>query len=403
MKVFNSCIRIMKRRKASFLVYLIIFLVLVVLMTTFSVENYSTDFSAQKPEFTLINRDGESPLINGFRAYLEGYGTELPLPDEEQALQDAVFFQASNYIAVIPEGFTASLFGENPVPLQKTTFPDSAKGYYLDSLVNQYWNQIRMIHTAEPELPEDQLIQKTAESLAVTAKAELFSENETPPVPVYYQLYCQMQGYILIVLVLLGISTVLMVFHRPYIRLRNMCSPMPPEKVSAQTILYGIAISVLAWLLLTVFGLILWGNTLSGTDLRQILLLAANSLTFTITSAGIAVLASCFLNSPNIQNAAANFLSLGLCFLGGVFVPLELFGEGMIRVARFTPTYWYTFAVGEICSLTGLSAGELGPVWQALGIQLGFAAALFCVTMAIQRHRNSVEEGFGQTRTEYEA
>ncbi|WP_434309066.1 ABC transporter permease [Hominifimenecus sp. rT4P-3] len=404
MKVFKACIRIMKRRKASFLVYLIVFLALVVAMTSFSVDRYTTDFETNRPEFTFINRDKEGPMLTGFYQYLLKYGEEVPLEDDQKSLQDAAFFQASSYIVIVPEGFTETVFSDHPIPLQKTTFPDSAKGYYLDSLVNQYWNQLRMIQGAAPGLSEEELVQKASESLAKTAEAELFrEEGAAPPVPEVYQLYFQMQGYILIVLVLLGISTVLMVFHRPYIRLRNMCSPMPSEKITVQMTLYGIVISIIAWLILTVFGFLIWGRSLSGVDVRQILLLCGNSLMFTLTSAAIAVLASCFIHVPNLQNAVANFLSLGLCFLGGVFVPLELFGEGMLKIARFTPTYWYTSAIKEICTVTDFTTARLEPIWQAMGIQFGFAAALFLVTLAVQKQKNATEKGFGQSRTEYEA
>ena len=41
-------------------------------------------------------------------------------------------------------------------------------------------------------------------------------------------------------------------------------------------------------------------------------------------------------------NGINNVLSLGLCFLGGVFVPLEMLGNGIVSIAQFLPTYWYS-------------------------------------------------------------
>ena len=73
----------------------------------------------------------------------------------------------------------------------------------------------------------------------------------------------------------------------------------------------------------------------------------------------------------------ANLVGLGCSFLCGVFVPLELMGEGVIRVAHFLPPYWYDRA--------GDSLAELFPL---LGVELLFGAALVCAGMACRRGKS---------------
>ena len=41
---------------------------------------------------------------------------------------------------------------------------------------------------------------------------------------------------------------------------------------------------------------------------------------------------------------AVNTISLGMCFLCEVFVPMELIGDNVKIVAQFLPAYWYETA-----------------------------------------------------------
>ncbi|MDF2567404.1 MAG: hypothetical protein K0R90_860, partial [Oscillospiraceae bacterium] len=158
MKVFNACCIIIKRRAASFAIYFIIFISLSVIMTSFSADQYNTDFSEIKPNFTVINRDEDTALTKGLTTYLKQHGTEVVLKDQKDALQDATFYHASDYILILPKGFGKSFFKSEVSSLQTVTTPDSAKGYYMDSLANQYLNLVRTYETLNPNMDKEVLV-----------------------------------------------------------------------------------------------------------------------------------------------------------------------------------------------------------------------------------------------------
>ena len=79
-------------------------------------------------------------------------------------------------------------------------------------------------------------------------------------------------------------------------------------------------------------------------------------------------------------NGINNVLSLGLCFLGGVFVPLEMLGNGIVSIAQFLPTYWYSRINGILRDYGELSSELWHTIWAGLLIQLAFALACFGVT-----------------------
>lgn len=79
-----------------------------------------------------------------------------------------------------------------------------------------------------------------------------------------------------------------------------------------------------------------------------------------------------------------NVLSLALCFLGGIFVPLELFGDEIVNVAKFTPTYWYAMSNDLIASTKSIASANL----QALGFNwlviTCFAVAFLAAAIVVQ-------------------
>ena len=403
MKVFKACMNILKRRLTAFLIYLVIFIALCVFMASFSSEQYNTNFTETKPSFTIINRDTETPLINGLFRYLNDHGTEVELEDRQDALQDAAFFHASDYILIVPEGFSKAFPTASPLSLQTVTSMDSARGYYADSLVNQYLNLIKICQTATPDMNEQKLVSSVLDDLSLETRVEKKLFGNEQPVPETYQNFNRMQAYIFIVLLIFSISMVMMVFRRPDLHIRNLCAPLKSYSFTLQLALYSGVVSIIIWLLLTVTGFVLYRNELSSTSADAIALILLNSFLFTLVSLSIAMVASSFIRSSSMQNSVGNFVSLGLSFLGGVFVPLEMLGDNMVAIAKFTPTYWYITALNQICGLTVFNAETLRSIWQAFFIQFGFAAALMCVSLVINKYRNQAESSFGSTETEIEA
>ena len=402
MRVFKTCNLIIKRRIVSLALYFGIFLALSVIMPAMSSEQYSTDFSEMKPNFTVINRDGDTTLSEGLVTWLGTRGTKVGLDDRKEVLQDAAFYHATDFIVILPQGFHDAFFSNGPMKAETVVTTESAKGYYVDSLVNQYLNQARMIRAAGG-VDEKTLVANVLRDLSAETKVETKRFSAGAPVDEVFQIYSRFICYILVVMIILSISNIMFAFRRPDLRMRNLCAPLQPRSMSFQQILCGVLVSVAAWLLMSVLGFVMYGSKLAGTDGRLIALILLNSFIVMLIALAIATLAGPFIKSPNSQNAVANFVSLGLSFLGGVFVPLDMLGDGMLAAARFTPTYWYVTALNRICALTSFDGDVLAPIWQAMLTQLAFAGAILCVALVVSKHLNQSERSFGSVRTELDA
>jgi len=400
MKVFKACLLVTKRRSITLAIYFIIFLALSILIPKLAADTGITDFADLKPNFTVINRDGETIIANGLVTYLRSRGNEVVLEDRKDVLQDATFFRATDIIVILPPGFNKHFMEGGKVVVETIVTTETAKGFYAESLVNQYLNQARLIKAAG-DMDETKLISTVLNDLTRETRIGIrqFGYTSTDK---SYVVYMRMLSYIVLVLVILCTGNIMTAFKRPDLMMRNLCTPIKSLKMSYQQILCNVLLSLVAWILMVSLGLILYAPFISETDFRITGLMLLNSLVVTVIALSLASLINLFINNPNTLNAVTNFGGLGLCFLGGVFVPLYFFGDGVLAVAQFTPIYWYSAALDEIYELTSFSREALAPIWQAMFTQLVFALAFFCMALVIGKHMNQSERFFNSVRTELE-
>lgn len=402
MKVFKASLLILKRRAVQVMVYLTMFTAMFLIIASFYSEQVTADFSAVRPAFTVINRDKDTPLTEGLMEFLRDKGTEYVLADEKRELQDAAFYHATEYILIIPEGFDEAVWSGSPLSLNAVSIPGTGKSYYMDTLANQYWSFVNAYHKADPSLDREAVSRMALEALSLEASTETVRQTNSQPISDLYESYNRVQSYILMVVILLCVSSITMSFRRPDLRMRNLCAPTTARQKNLGLFLYCALVGFFVWMSTSLLGYLVSRPTLAGADGRLIGLLFANSFLYTLVALSIAMLLNYFISNPNTQNAIANFLSLALSFLGGAFVPLEFLSEGLRTASRFTPVYWYSEAVSNICDLTILNKETLAPIWRSFAMELAFFAAILCLALAVGRSKNKAENSFGSTRTEIE-
>lgn len=266
--------------------------------------------------------------------------------------------------------------------------------------MNRYLSAARAYRQAAPELSEEELLETVKADASVQAEVEKKSFLESQPIDESFQVYFRTLPYIMMAVLILAVTTVMMVFNKPDLRMRNLCAPVKLRHVNLQLALYNVCLGGVAWLVLCAMAFLFYGGRIQGTDVRLVLLILLNSICYLFVCLSVAFLLGNFVKDGGGQNIAANFISLGLSFLGGSFVPLELLGDSVLQVARYTPSYWYNHAVEAISGLVRFDSQALGPVFISMAIQTGFAAAVFSVALVISKFRRQRTEGFASVKTE---
>lgn len=151
-----------------------------------------------------------------------------------------------------------------------------------------------------------------------------------------------------------------------------------------QMILGNISYAVLTWFIIIFTSFIMYGRYMFTTNG---LLLLLNSFIFTFAALSISYLIGNVIKSKGALSAAANVISLGTCFISGVFVPQAYLGNTVLRIASFTPTYWYVKANNDIVNMVNFKMENLLPVFMNMLIVLGFAAAMLAVTLVVIKQK----------------
>jgi ABC-2 type transport system permease protein len=115
-----------------------------------------------------------------------------------------------------------------------------------------------------------------------------------------------------------------------------------------------------------------------------------NSFGFAICGASISFLIGNLVKSQSAISAVSNVITLGSSFISGVFVPQELLGSSVLKIASFTPTYWFVRANDSIAALTQFDFTHVKNILSYILIELGFGLAFFAIALVIGKKRRFV-------------
>ena len=382
MPVFKLCIKIIKKNMASMLIYIGIFLGILVLISAYSTKSGPTSYTDQKINVAFISQEN-SPLIDGLKDQLSKRAEFVNIPDETEKLQDALYFRNVEYIIRIPKGFTQSFMNGKDVQIEKTIVPSSTSSAYIDYNINQYLNNARLYVKYTPGITQEELVKKLNNDLSVDTKVEIkqFGQSSSHN---YARNYFNYLAYAMFAVLILGISAIMIVFNNKDLQRRNFCSPVHASSLNAQFMLANFVFSAAVWGIMMIFYLLFDWNNINCTNTLYFLL---NSIVFTFCGACLSYLIGNLMKSREAISAVCNVVTLGPCFISGVLVPQELLGDTVLKVASFTPTYWFVKANAQIAALTNFNFDNLSPVFTNILIELGFGIAFFLLSLVIGKRR----------------
>lgn len=110
---------------------------------------------------------------------------------------------------------------------------------------------------------------------------------------------------------------------------------------------------------------------------------AINILAMLVLSLSLGFFAGTAARSRDAINGITNVIGLSFCFMGGIFVPMELFSKSVDKVARWFPTYWYVKLNNEVGALKEVTPEFVKDFWLETGIILCYGLLFFAITLII--------------------
>lgn len=176
----------------------------------------------------------------------------------------------------------------------------------------------------------------------------------------------------------------MIVFNNADLKKRNLCSPVKLRNMNFQMILGNLSFAILAWFIMIFTSFIMYGSYMFT---EKGLLFLLNFFVFTLAALSISYLIGNVIKSKGAMSAAANVFSLGTCFISGVFVPQALLGKQVLTIASFTPNYWYVKSNNSIANMVNFNMENLAPIFLNMLIIIGFAVAVFSVTLVVIKQK----------------
>ncbi len=381
----DAYFKVLRKNIRPILIYFFVFLLITILGTRMGAgASGGNGFTLSRVGTAFVGGDG-SPLAEGLKQYLSGSADFVPVKTDTQSLQDALFFDQVDYILRIPKGFSQGFMAGREETLERTAAQKSAGGVYMDLAVDRYLNTARMFRAANPELSQAQLAAAAAQNLSLHADVTFRGSASQSTALGNTAFYFTYLVYAFLSILFLVISSLMLTFNKPDLRRRNLSSPLPPAALQFQLFGGHLVLTLLVWLAAILLGAALFGGQ-SGIG-PQFLLFSLNALCFALSALSISFLLGDTVRNRGAQNGMANVISLGLCFISGVFVPQQYLADSVLAAARFTPSYWYIRAVNDIRGLPAFTFPALRPVLVCMLIQLGFTAAFFAAALAFSKRR----------------
>lgn len=376
MQVFNCFYKIIKKNIGGLLLYFGIFIGLAILMSNITSGTEMSSFEETKIQMAVIDRDN-SELSKALKEYMGTRQNLVAMDDDKEKMQDNLFARKVEYILIIPPHFEEKLKSGEEVYTENIKVPGSYTGYFADSQISQYLKSLKTYLAAGYSVTD--AAENVEEDLDIKGLVTLQGDSVKADMPsIYY--YLRYIPYALMAVLIYGISPALRAFQNRDLKKRNECGAMTLNQRNKQIMAACVAFSAIVWGVFMIAAVVLYPKELLDGNITYGIL---NTIAFLLVAASIAFMVGMLVRSDNALTALVNIISLGFCFMGGVFVPQEVMSEKVLAFCKFVPSFWYVRVNDLLGESIGITDQIRTDVWLGILVQVGFAGVIFALTLVL--------------------
>ncbi|MFV0363763.1 MAG: ABC transporter permease [Suipraeoptans sp.] len=379
MTVFKGFLTLTKRNMGIVTMYFSIFLVIAIASIFVNTDNDANTYEAESLNITIIDNDG-GELATGLRKYMSNYHTLVDLSDDKVTLQDNLYNRNTNYIITLPENFEEKLLNDGD-KLDVFKVPDSTTGMYVDAQVDTYLNSVRMLYNSGYSVSK--AVEMALDTASIETKVEIVNSNNNAGSVAKHSFFFQYFPYLCIALLCFVGGEIIIRFKSKDIKQRLLCSKVSGRSQNIQIFLGFLVISLALWGICMIVAMLLYrGDFINNSNFIYYLI---NSFIMVVVAMSLAFLVGIAVKKITLLTPVSNVVSLGMSFLCGVFVPLELLGDSVTKISRFLPVYWYETANDLLMHHSNFTSAQMTKLIQYFSIQIVFAVALLACALIVSR------------------
>ena len=378
MQVFKAMLKVTRKRLPSAIIYIIVFVTVSIIVTNTATKD--NKFEMTKLDICVFDED-DTPESHALIDFIGKSNNLKTIENDRDVIIDSLYYDRVDYALIINKGYAEKLAaGETEELFGSYHMDESFSVVYMGQFLDEYVSSVKAYQTMGKTV--DDAITCTEDALSQHTEVDMLRVDKggNSHYSVDFAGYFQYMPYVLVAAVFIVVCQVLVTMNKKDIRYRTNCSCMKSSKYTFQ-LFFGSGLFVLAvWLVLIVIGAFLNEEMYTGRAWYAVF----NSLIFAVVVASIAVFVSSFEPNENVLNLITQVLSIGMSFICGVFIPMNMLSDSVLSIARFLPAYWYIKANNMIADISPYSRDE---IMMCYVIQILYAVALLLLTLLVRKVR----------------
>ncbi len=381
MTVFKTFLKILNKNKFIIILYTMF----LIFFGGFNMQTseHNTNFVASKPDIMIVNYDEEKGITKDLIKYIEENSNVVDLKNNEDAINDALFYRDVNYVIYIPKNYNKDFMdGKNPEIEIKST--GDYQSSFAEMLLSRY---IKVANIYQKSInSEEELISKINETLSKKSEVEITSKLDTSILS-KATFYYNFANYSIMACLIYVICLILASFKDIKIQKRTIISSTNYKTLNRQLLLSNSLFSIILWMIYVVLSFILVGDIMF--SIHGIFYLI-NSFVFTICATTIALFIGNIVSNKNAISGIVNVIALGSSFLCGAFVPMEWLPEGVIKIAHILPSYYYISNNEILKTLEIINFNTIKPILLNIIIILSFSIIFIILTNIVSKRKQKI-------------
>ena len=382
MIVFNAFFKVVKK-------YIGVIILYTVMLISFGSINYATNnedmtFSNRLPDILIINNDEEVGLTKNLINYLKENANVLDIENDEEKINDAIFYREVNYVIYIPKNYRVDTLNKlNPtIDIKSANDYDSA---YTSMLLTRYLNvqNTYLKYTNN----ENELINSINNNFSYKTNIEITSKLDTSKLTKISRFF-NFASYSIMAVIIYIICLVISSFNKDVVKKRTIISSMNYKKYNKYILLSSFIYSSIIWILYVILSFIIIGSSMF--SLRGLIYIL-NTFIFSFVALTLALLISNLIKSKGAISGIVNVIALGQAFLCGAFIPSEFLGENIIKYSKILPAYWYNNSNDLLSTIEVINIVNLKPILLNMIVLVIFAIIFIVINNIVSKHRQIIE------------
>lgn len=354
MIVFSTFWRIVKKYKGTILLYT----VMLIMFGGINLTSNSTNdmFTPTKPNIFIVNKDSNMGLTKNLINYLKKNTNVVSLEDDEEKINDALFYRDISYVIYIPKNYSKDVLDKKDVTIDIKSSKDytsSLTEMMLDKYLNVQSNLVNITNN------QDELVNMINNTLDVNSEVVVSSKLDNSYLNRVSR-YFNFGSYSLLAVIIFIVTLVINSFKENTINKRIIVSSFNYKKHNSLLMLSSFVYSLIVWVLFSLLSVILLGKDM--ISLRGILYFV-NTFMFVMPTLSFGILISTLVNNKDSIGGIVNVVSLGSAFLCGAFIPTEYLPKIVLSIAHIFPAYYFIDSNNLLSSMEIINFSNLIPVF----------------------------------------